>query len=815
MKRVAGLRCVVAALMLVSGSVLAGTYEITEAGVTLQVSALRDDIVRIRTARGALAEDASWAVAPEVRAHGVPLEVTAEPGGVLLATAQLRIHVMRPGLRLLIEDHAGRAVLEDAPGTAVDFQRGVHLRKQMPEDAHYFGLGDKAGPLDRRGGSFVLWNTDAGGFRESTDPLYKAIPFVLGVRESGLSFGLLFDNTWRSYFDFGRTERDTLAFGAEGGAVDYYVMSAPQPKGIVQAYAYLTGTAPLPPLWSLGFQQSRYSYATEAEARAIAARLRRDQIPADVLYLDIDYQDRNRPFTVSPAAFPDLPRLVADLRAIDLRLVLITDLHIARAPGEAYAAYDSGVAADAFVRNPDGSPYVATAWPGDAVFPDFSRMAVRGWWGEQYRDFVADGVAGFWNDMNEPAIFNVRSQTMPLEVRHRIEEPGFATREASHREMHNVYGMLNSRATFEGLQRLSPRQRPFVLTRASFAGGQRYAATWTGDNTSSWNHLRLSTAMLANLGLSGFALAGDDIGGFEGSGPSPELLTRWVEMGAFNPVFRDHAAKGKPAQELWSGPAEHLAIRRRYVVERYRLMPYLYTLAENYSRTGLPLLRPVFLEFPALLAGGGKLGGTADEFMLGGDLLVAPAPVGESPFAYPVTLPAAGWYDYWTGQRQTGAIVSETPTLERLPVFVRPGAILPRQPPVMSTAQVPVGALQLAVYPGPDCHGELYLDDGVSLDYRQGAYLRQKFACQMEPGSLSIDFAPRSGKYPGWWSGIEVLVHGVPAAARRARLGNTTLTTRYDPVTATLMVLLPDVTGAARVRIDWAAVTPPAAADGA
>ena len=422
-----------------------------------------------------------------------------------------------------------------------------------------------------------------------------------------------------------------LALGAVGGPVDYYVIAGPAPKDVVRAYGWLTGVSPLPPRWALGFQQSRYSYGTEAEVRAIAGRLRSDRIPADALYLDIDYQDRNRPFTVDRQAFPDLGRLLGDLQRQQFHVVMITDLHIAAAPDQGYAPYDSGQALGAFVRRPDGATFVGEVWPGAAVFPDFSRTAVRDWWGELYAGLLQQGASGFWNDMNEPALFATRSKTLPLDTVHRIESAGFRPRDASHAELHNVFGMLNSQATYEGLLRLQPDQRPFVLTRASYAGGQRYAATWTGDNSSSWNHLSLAVAQQLNLGLSGFAYVGADVGGFTGAAPSPELLTRWLQVGAFNPVFRDHADKGKPAQEPWVGGEAQLAIRRRYIEERYRLLPYLYGLAEENSRSGLPIMRPVFLEYPQVLDGTDPSHqGVGAQFMLGPDLLVAPAPTAES-----------------------------------------------------------------------------------------------------------------------------------------------------------------------------------------
>jgi alpha-glucosidase len=776
----------------------ADRYVVERGGVRLEITAPRADIVRIRAGHPALPEDASWAVAPAVRARRTPIDVAETADTVTLTTPALTVTLDRRRLAVTIADRAGHVLLADAPGEALAFAGGgFRARKAMPQDAHYFGLGDKTGPLDRRGGAFTMWNTDSFGFGPATDPIYKSVPFVIGLEDDGTSFGLFLDNTWRSSFDFGKAERAAWSFGAEGGPLDYYVMAGSGPKDIVQDYAYLTGTPPLTPLWALGFQQSHWSYMTQGEAQGIADRLRRDRIPADVLWLDIDYQDRNRPFTVDRKAFPDLPGLVKSLAAQDLHLVTITDLHIARAPGEGYKAYDSGTAADIFVRKPDGQAYVGPVWPGPAVFPDFSRPKARAWWGEQFRPLVGMGVSGFWNDMNEPAVFETPTKTMPLDVRHRIEEPGFAPRTAAHAEMHNVYGMLNTRATYEGVLALAPDRRPFVMTRASYAGGQRYAATWTGDNVSNWAHLNLSTTQLVSLGLSGFAYAGDDIGGFAGDAPSPELLTRWIEVGAFNPIFRDHYQKDKPAQEVWvHGPA-HEAIRRRYIEERYRLMPYLYALADENSRTGLPLMRPVFLDYPAVVGKGDHLGGTEQQFMLGPDLLVAPPPTPESPAGYVNPLPGPGWYDYWTGRRIAAATTPETPALDRLPVFVRPGAIIPRQPLVQATGQVPRGDLELAVYPGANCRGTLYFDDGVSFAYRRGVFLRQGVTCD----AAHLTFGAREGNWRPWWRGIAVSVHGWTGAAPRVSVDGRTVPATIDAATRTLRFTLPDMPRPASVAI--------------
>jgi len=386
--------------------------------------------------------------------------------------------------------------------------------------------------------------------------------------------------------------------------------------------------------------------------------------------------------------------------------------------------------------------------------------------------------------MNEPAIFNTATKTMPLDTVHRIDSDDFAPRTGDHREIHNVYGMQNTRATYDGLLALRPNERPFVMTRASYAGGQRYSVTWTGDNLATWDHLKLSVHQIINLGLSGFAYSAADVSGFAG-GPSPDLLTRWFEIGAFTPVFRDHSATGTPRVEPWVDGPDHLAIRRRFVEERYRLMPYFYALADQNSRLGDPIVRPVFYDYPSAASASCN---QSMAFTLGKALLIAPPPSPESPQTYDVCLPAGGWYDYWTGlrtgtpepttqgpiqsatqavptARSNGDRVSETPRLDRLPVFVRAGTILPRQPLVQSTAQTPSGPLMLDVYPGADCVGTLYEDDGTTLAYQRRGFLRQKVTCAMTPNGLSIAFDTREGSFKPWWSQVTVTVHGWTTAA--------------------------------------------------
>jgi len=477
---------------------LSDGVELTAGAAKVRITAFRDGIFRVRVApNGTFPKDSSWAVVETPEPPAVKIE--ENQNAVRVTEGSFVAIVQKSPLLIDFADAAGTTLLADEPSLPMAWDGPqVHVWKKMPLEEHYYGLGDKAGPMNRRNRSFTNWNTDAFGWQESTDPLYKTIPFFIGVRK-GLAYGLFFDNTYRSSFDFGKESENYLSFGAQGGELNYYFIAGPDPKKIVEQYTALTGRPPLPPLWTLGYQQCRYSYYPEARVREIARLLREKKIPADTIYLDIDYQEGNAPFTINRQYFPNFEKMTADLREQGFHLILITDLHIKRNPGHGYAPYDSGMKEDVFVKNPDGSVYVGPVWPGESVFPDFTLTRVRDWWGALYKDFVGMGVAGFWNDMNEPSVFREPEKTMPLDVIHRLDDGT----KMDHRAAHNMYGMENARATYDGIRKLQPDERPFVLTRAAYSGAQRYAATWTGDNSATWNHIAMSTPMLLSMGLSG------------------------------------------------------------------------------------------------------------------------------------------------------------------------------------------------------------------------------------------------------------------------------------------------------------------------
>jgi alpha-glucosidase len=727
--------------------------ELTAGTAHVRITAVNDSVFRVRLApNGIFPKDFSWAViaAPQPPAIAVEenqAEVRVSAGGILAI-------INKSPLLVRFCDLQGHVLLADEPSLpmAWDGER-IHVWKRLPADENYYGLGDKAGPMNRRDRTFTMWNTDEFGWQESTDPLYKTIPFFLGLR-GGKAYGVFFDNTWRSVFDFGKESPDYFSFGAEGGELNYYFFAGPEPKQIISEYTALVGRSPLPPLWSLGYQQCRYSYYPEARAREIVATMRFKKIPLDTIYFDIDYQQDYAPFTVNREYFPTFEKMIADFKSVGVRTILITDLHIKKNPGHAYGPYDSGVAVDAFVHNADGSVFVGPVWPGPSVFPDFTLTRVRDWWGGLYADFVRIGAAGFWNDMNEPSVFERADKTMPLTVRHRLDDGT----QLDHRAIHNVFGMENARATYEGLLKLQPDERPFVLTRAAYAGAQRYAASWTGDNSSTWNHLRMSTPMLLSMGISGFPMIGDDIGGFAGS-PPPDLLTRWFEVGAFNPIYRDHTAKDTADQEPWVSGPEQEAIRRRYIELRYRLLPYFYTGVEEATRTGIPVMRPLFLEYPQET----RFYGDNRDFLFGRDFFVAPV-VTEMTDVETVQLPPGDWFDFWTSEKQYSLTPLRLhPRLDEMPLYVRAGAIVPMQPLVQSTQETPLGPLQLRVYPGEDCRGSLYQDDGHTFAYQRGEYLRVKYTCQLSSGGVSITSSIEKNTFRTWWNAETITVYAVPS----------------------------------------------------
>ncbi|HTP68891.1 MAG TPA: glycoside hydrolase family 31 protein [Dongiaceae bacterium] len=758
----------------------------------IEITFFRPGIVRVRVGpSGTFPQNASWAVIQGAKSPVVMIKDSKEE--VLIADNEAVVRVKKNPLLINFEDLQGNTTLADEPSLPMAWNgERVRVWKQMPLLENYYGLGDHPGTLNRRNRAFTLWNTDSYAFQESTDPIYKSIPFFIGLRQ-GTAYGVFFDNAYRTNFDFGLESPFYYTFGSEGGEINYYYFAGPDPKKIVQRFVDMVGHTPLPPYWSLGFQQSRYSYYPEARVYEVAKTFREKKIPLDALYLDIDYQQGYAPFTVNRAYFPHFEQMIGDLSKQGIHTVLITDLHIKHDPdNHGYFPYESGAKADAFVKKADGSLYVAPVWPGPAVFPDFTLSRVREWWGTLYKDFVGMGVSGFWNDMNEPAVFETPTKTMPLNNRHRLDDGTTLP----HPAVHNVFGMQNVRATHDGLLKLRPNERPFVLTRAAYAGTQRYAATWTGDNISTWNHIRMSTPIMLNMGLSGYPLVGSDIGGFAGSPPA-DLLTRWLELGVFNPIYRDHTGKGSQNQEPWENTPDQEATRKQYIELRYRLLPYIYTAMEETSRTGTPLMRPIFLEYPQLT----DFYTDERDFLFGRDLLVEPV-VTEMIDAEELKFPTGTWYDFRSPAKFTEKEqVTTRPRLDEVPLFVRAGAIVPMQPVIQSTSETPVGSLELRIYPGDDCRGSLYQDDGHTLNYESGEFLRVTYSCAVSAETVTVSSKVETAGYTPWWSEVDAKIFGASSAPKEVRIGDQKVSDwQYDDAEKAVVIHIKDA------RKDWSAM---------
>lgn len=666
---------------------------------------------------------------------------------IWLSSPQMKVVARKHPLRLSFYDASGRELACEGERGMMRGSRGeVACCKITGEEDRFCGFGEKAGFLDKRGEKLTMWNTDVyAPHNQETDPLYVSIPFYLTLRGSK-AFGLFFFNTHRTTFDL-RGEREH-SFQAEGGQLDYFLFAGPTAKDVVSQYTALTGRAPMPPRWALGYHQSRYSYETEAEVRELVATFREKGIPLDVVHLDIHYMYGYRVFTFDEARFPKPERLIADLRAEGIRVVPIVDPGVKADP--AYRVFGEGVREGLFCRYLDGQLFYGQVWPERSAFPDFSDERVRQWWGDNHAFYTDLGIEGIWNDMNEPSVFN-ESKTMDLDVVHANDG-----RPATHRELHNLYGYDMSGATYEGLRRHLGGRRPFVLTRAGYAGIQRHAAVWTGDNRSFWEHLEMSVAMCLNLGLSGVALCGADVGGFAHDS-NGELLARWTQLGAFLPFFRNHSEMKSIRQEPWAFGAETEAIARKYIRLRYRWLPYLYGLFREANRTGLPVMRPLFLEFPE----DARTQAIADQFLLGSHVLVAPIarPKQTKRLVY---LPEGNWTDYWTGERLAGGrhVIADAP-LDTLPLYVREGAMLPIAPERMTTETEPE-ELTLHVYPpaeGKTAAYSLYEDDGKTFGCDDGAFYEEEITVRREGDALRVETRVVHGGYAPSWKRRALAVH--------------------------------------------------------
>lgn len=701
-----------------------------------------DSIARITVTQDE-PEDFSYAlIAVPEKIH---LDITENNDSIQIHSARLILSIRKDPVRFSFMNLKHEIINEDdnAFGTSWSGEQVTTYKKLQPGE-RFIGLGEKTGPLDRKGHGYINWNTDAFAYGSGSDPLYSTLPFYIGIHQ-GHQYGIFFDNTHKSFFNFGASNNRFASFAADAGEMNYYFIHGENVPEILFHYTFLTGRMDLPPLWSIGYQQCRYSYYPDKEVLGIARHFRDKDIPADVIVLDIHYMDEYKIFSWHKKSFSDPQRLLEQLEQMGFEVVLMCDPGIKVEPG--YPAYEEGVRDNVFIKYPDGTCYTGQVWPGWCHFPDFTKPKAREWWKNHFKDYVDLGVKGFWNDMNEIATWG---NMLPENV-----EFDFEGNKASMRRARNIYGLMMARSTYEGTKALMQNHRPFNLTRSAYAGIQRYAAVWTGDNVANDEHMMLGVRMVSSMGLTGVAFAGYDVGGFVGNADS-KLFARWISIGALSPFFRGHSMINSRDSEPWSFGEEVEQISRNYIRFRYQIMPYIYSVFHEASKNGMPVQRTLAIHYPH----DQKVYDHTyhNQYLFGPYLLVAPA---ESTKDFvKVYLPEGDWYYLYNGKKYHGnhEFILECP-VHRLPVFVKAGAIIPMED-AKSHAREVNDTLKIHFYKDvSNSEFVYYQDDGETFDYQN----KRSFAWRLieyKPLLNKIIIHATDGHYTSPVKKIRLVFHG-------------------------------------------------------
>ncbi|SDI43010.1 glycoside hydrolase family 31 protein [Alteribacillus bidgolensis] len=649
-----------------------------------------------------------------------------------LKTDEITILVNQEPFGIKMLDKEGNVINEDAmsnggSGYADD---KPYVFKETDENENFYGFGEQSGELNKRGDSLGMWNTDAYGYATDTKYLYTAIPFFIGLKNEK-AYGIFFDNTHRTYFEMASESDDYYYFYADGGELTYYMMYGPEIQDVLDRYSELTGKIDKPAKWTLGLHQSKWGYTAE-EIDDIASTYREKEIPIDTMHFDIDYMREYRVFTWADD-YAD-PELHNSLDSMNFHKIAINDPAVKR--DEDYAIYQEGTENDHWAKNPDGSTYFGEVWPGESAFPDFSKADTRKWWAENHDILFDKGIDGIWNDMNEPAVFDGPFKTMPLDT-----EFGEGDDIKLHSEYHNLYGHDEAEATYDAFKMHKPNERPFVLTRDMYAGTQRYAALWTGDNLSRWDHLQMSIPMNNNVGLSGQPFVGNDIGGFGGR-PDAELFARWIEVGAFLPFSRIHYDSDKKTdvkqgQEPWAFGPEVEEISKKYIELRYELMPYLYNAFNEAAESASPVQQPLVYQFQE----DEKTYDINDQFMFGESMMIAPV-VEEGAISRELYLPEGEtWVDFWTGEEFEGnQTITREADLDTMPIYVKKDSIIPSREVQQYTDEKPLENLILDTYLDDETSYSFYEDDGATENYKDGDYNITNFTIEQKNKNM-IEFS--------------------------------------------------------------------------
>ena len=743
---------------------------IAENGVLLEITILRGSVVRFRYATdNNFEQDFSYAISENAVKGYSLLEVDEVEDAYQIVTKKIKIVVAKEDMKVSIYDHNDKVILQDELGFHYEqsYEFGgniVKMSKVAPQGECYYGLGDKPMHLNLKGKRVHNWATDQYAFGKDQDPLYKAVPFYTSLHD-GRAYGIFFDNTFKTYFDFCHERRNVTSFWAHGGEMNYYFFYGPDMQDVVTRYTDLTGKPELPPLWALGYHQCKWSYYPESRVKEVAQKFRELQIPCDAIYLDIDYMEGFRCFTWNKEYFPDPKRMVKELADDGFKTIVIID------PGikidNDYWVYQQAIEKDYFCKRADGPYMRGKVWPGECFFPDFTNPEVREWWAGLFEEIIDEiGVKGVWNDMNEPAVMEVPGKTFPNDVRH-----DYDGHPCSHRKAHNIYGTQMARATYEGIKRFAYPLRPFVITRSAYSGAQRYTSSWTGDNIATWEHLYIANVQAQRMSMSGMSFTGSDIGGFAEQ-PTGELYARWIQLGVFHPFCRTHSSGDHGDQEPWTFGPEVVDVTRKYVSLRYELLPYLYTMFWEYATEGIPMLKSLVLYDQEDT----QTNYRTDEFIFGNQILVCPV---QEPNAQGrrMFIPRGNWYNYWTHEYVKGGMEQwvDAP-LDTIPLFVKEGAIIPKYPVQQYVGEKKIEELVLELYykEGNKETSQVYEDEQDGYGYTKGGYSLRNFSFTGKKDEIIIQ-QHKTGSFITEYEKMRFRMIGVPFTVVSVEIDNVTV----------------------------------------
>jgi alpha-glucosidase len=717
-------------------------FEGKAAHAFFRIGFLSPSIINVKFSRTEVFEDFSYSVIAQSELPTVDLKEGANE--IKLKSKALTVLIDVASSRLTFLDREGNLLNQDESGLGISWNgEQVTTYKKLQNGERFIGLGEKTGPLDRRGHGYQHWNTDAFAYGTGSDPLYCSIPFYIGVHDGGV-YGIFFDNTHKTFFNFGASNNRFASFSADAGEMNYYFIHGNSVAEIIKHYSWLTGKMEMPPLWSLGFQQCRYSYYPDKEVSTLASTFRDKKIPADAIVLDIHYMDAYKIFSWHPTHFPEPDKLITELKSKGFEVVVMCDPGIKVEKG--YDPYDDGVKMDAFIQYADGKNYEGNVWPGWCHFPDFTKPKTREWWAKWMKTYAEKGIHGYWNDMNEIATWG---QMLPENIVF-----DFEGHKSTSRRGRNVYGLMMAKASFEGAKKNLKGKRPFNLTRSGFSGIQRYAAVWTGDNVSYDEHMMLGVRLVNSMGLSGIPFAGYDVGGFVGEASS-KLFARWITIGSLSPFFRGHTMINTRDSEPWSYGEETEQISRNYIRFRYKLLPYIYSCFYEASQTGMPVQRSLAILHPQEK----KIYDHTyqHQYFFGPSILVCP--VESSKDLVKVFLPEGTWYYLFTGKTFVGdqEIVVECPP-HKLPIFIKGSAIIPMHD-VGDNTKFKSETLYIHIYRGAqNTRFDLYADDGDTYQFQKGEYALRTI--EYKPSKSKIVIGAVEGDFKPLTKKIKILLHG-------------------------------------------------------